>query len=206
MIPSLNINRLQDDDRVYLPCALSLARLSQNGHGAQRNYTTAAYGHTMKNPISAIIFILMWLGLGIGLIAIGKQGAREQRVHKDEVTSLSNRLVLAGSVLRGEVQRSTGFEKDLAQSKRAFSDLTNIFTQVSANLSQASNELAKTEAALKADAEEVKKGNARIAGLENQNQALDQRALDLAPPLPTSRFKSKTPKDNWPPPKATKPS
>jgi chromosome segregation ATPase len=113
------------------------------------------------------------------LIAVKKQAVQEQRAHAEEVSSLSNNLVLAKSKLGEEVQRSTAFEKDLAEAKRAFSDLTNTFTQVSANLSQASTDLAKTEAALKAKDEEVKKRDARIADLENQNQVLDKRALEL---------------------------
>ena len=88
--------------------------------------------------------------------------------------------MLANGKLRAEAQRSAAFENDLAESKRAFSDLTNSFSQVSANLLQARTDLAKTEAALKAKEEEVGKRDARIADLENQNQALDQRALELS--------------------------
>jgi NAD(P)-dependent dehydrogenase (short-subunit alcohol dehydrogenase family) len=137
------------------------------------------YGRTMKKRIEVIILVLVCLGLGVVLVAVKKQAAQEQRAHEDEVNSLSNRLVLAKSKLGEEVQRSTTFEKDLAETKRAFSDLTNTFTQVSANLSQASADLAKTEAALKAKDEEVKKRDAKIADLENQNQALDKRAFEL---------------------------
>jgi len=51
--------------------------------------------------------------------------------------------------------------------------LTNIFSEVSANL-------AKTETSLKATEEEVRKRDARIADLEAQNQALDKRAAELS--------------------------
>jgi len=134
----------------------------------------------MKKRIGAIIFGLMCLGLGIGLIVFRKPGAPKPRAHEDDVNGLSNRLVLADGKLRAEAQRSTVFENDLAQSKRAFSDLTNSFSEVSANLLQARTDLAKTEAALKAKAEEVEKRDARITDLENQNQALDERALELS--------------------------
>jgi septal ring factor EnvC (AmiA/AmiB activator) len=133
----------------------------------------------MKNRIAAIILILICLCLGIVLIAVKKQAVEEQRLRADDINSLSNHLLLANSKLGDEVQRSTAFEKDLAETKKAFSDLTNTFTQVSANLSQASSDLAKTEAALKAKEEEVKKRDAKIADLENQNQSLDKRALEL---------------------------
>jgi hypothetical protein len=133
----------------------------------------------MKNRIGVIILVLVCLGLAVVLIVIKKQAVQQQRTHEDEVNSLSNRLVLAKSKLGEEVQRSTTIEKDLAETKRAFSELTNTFTQVSANLSQTSTDLAKTEAALKAKDEEVKKRDARIADLESQNLALDKRALEL---------------------------
>ncbi len=133
----------------------------------------------MKKRIGVITLVLICLCLGIVLIAIKKQAVQEQRARADEINSLSNNLVLTKSKLGEEVQRSTTFEKDLTESKRAFSDLTNTFTQVSANLSQASTDLAKTEAALKAKEEEVKKRDAKITGLESQNQTLDKRALEL---------------------------
>jgi uncharacterized protein (DUF3084 family) len=133
----------------------------------------------MKNRIGVIILVLVCLCLGIVLISARKKAAQEQRTLAEQVEGLSNSLVRAKSKLGEEVQRSTAFEKDLAETKRAFSDLTNTFTQVSANLSQASTDLAKTEAALKAKDEEVKKRDAKIADLENQNQALDKRALEL---------------------------
>ena len=133
----------------------------------------------MKNRIGAIILVLICLSLGIVLIAVKKQAVQEQRARADDINSLSNSLVLAKSKLGEEAQRSIAFEKDLTEAKKAFSDLTNTFTQVSANLSQASADLAKTEAALKAKEEEVKKRDAKIADLENQNQTLDKRALEL---------------------------
>ena len=113
------------------------------------------------------------------LIGIRQRTVREQRAYADLVSSLSSTLALAKTKLGEEVERSTAFEKDLAETKRAFSDLTNTLAQASANLSQASADLAKTEAALKAKDEEVKKRDAKIADLEAQNQVLDQRALEL---------------------------
>ncbi len=133
----------------------------------------------MKKRIGVITLVLICLCLGGVLIAIKKQAVQEQRARADEINSLSNNLVLTKSKLGEEVQRSTTFEKDLAESKRAFSDLTNTFSQVSANLSQASTDLAKTEAALKAKEEEVKKRDTKITDLESQNQTLDKRALEL---------------------------
>ena len=134
----------------------------------------------MKTRIGAIFFGLLCLGLGLGLIVLRKKGAPEPRAYEDEVSGLSNRLVLANTKLRAEAERSTAFENNLAESKRAFSDLTNSFSQVSANLVQARTDLAKTETALKAKGEEVEKRDARIADLEHQNRALDERALELS--------------------------
>jgi len=133
----------------------------------------------MKSRIGLTILFLVCLGLGVWLIYVTKHAAQEQRTSADEINSLSNNLVLAKSKLGEEAQRSTTFEKDLAESKRAFSELTNNFSQVAANLSQTTTDLAKTESALKAKEEEVKKRDARIAELESQKEALDKRAVEL---------------------------
>jgi chromosome segregation ATPase len=68
---------------------------------------------------------------------------------------------------------NTSLEGDLKKERESYSDLTNAFTQVSANLD-------KTESSLKTTREEVVRRDSRIADLESQNQALDQRASDLS--------------------------
>ncbi len=133
----------------------------------------------MKKRIGVVILVLICLCLCIVLIAVKEEAVQTPLPRAGEINSLSNNLVLTRSKLAKEVQRSTTFEKDLAESKRAYSDLTNTFTQVCANLSQASTDLAKTEAALKAKEEEVKERDAKITELEDQNQTLDNRALEL---------------------------
>jgi chromosome segregation ATPase len=49
-----------------------------------------------------------------------------------------------------------------------------------ATLAQVSNNLVQTEMALKTSQEETAKRDAKIAGLEAQNQALDKQAVDLS--------------------------
>jgi septal ring factor EnvC (AmiA/AmiB activator) len=134
---------------------------------------------SMKKRIGATFLFLICVGLGVVLVAVERKAAQERRARADEIYGLSNSLVTANSKLGDEQQRSTTFEKDLAETKKALADLTNSLVQVSANLSQASTDLAKTEAVLKAKEDEIKKRDARISELETQNLSLDKRAMEL---------------------------
>ncbi len=58
--------------------------------------------------------------------------------------------------------------------------LTNKYVESLATLAQVSNNLVQTEVALKTSQEETAKRDAKIAGLEAQNQALDKQAVDLS--------------------------
>ncbi len=133
----------------------------------------------MKKRIGVIILVLACLGLGIALIATTKNAKKAQLEQQYQVAALSNSIEAEKIKINDFVQKSAHDEKDLADTKSALTDLTNRFTQISANLSQTSSELAKSEAAIKARDEEIKKRDAKITDLENQNQALDKRALEL---------------------------
>jgi septal ring factor EnvC (AmiA/AmiB activator) len=136
----------------------------------------------MKNRIGVIVLILVLLcvGLGIALIAVKQHAADEQRDFAVKSGALSNDLVLANEKLDQQRQDYAKVVSDRDKGKREFEELTGRYSQLSINLSQASNQLAKTEAALKTSQEETAQRDAKIAGLEAQNQALDKQAVDLS--------------------------
>jgi chromosome segregation ATPase len=70
--------------------------------------------------------------------------------------------------------------KDREKRIKEFQSLTNKYVESLATIAQVSSNLAQTEAALKTSQEETAKRDAKIAGLEAQNQALDKQAIDLS--------------------------
>ena len=137
---------------------------------------------TMKNRIGilALVLVLVCVGLGIALMAIKKQAAEQEREYGVRNTALSNDLVQANEQLDWQKQVNAELETDRDRQKKAFEELTSNYAALSANLSQVSNYLIKTEVALKASQEETAKRDAKIADLEAQNQALDKQAVDLS--------------------------
>jgi chromosome segregation ATPase len=127
----------------------------------------------MKNRMGIIILVVITVGLCIGLIWSQKQAVEQKTVFVDRVTDLSNKLTTASVSLEKQLQVNSELESDRTKQKEAFDSLTNHYSEVSANLE-------KTESALKSTQEQVAQRDAKISDLESQNQALDQRALDLS--------------------------
>jgi chromosome segregation ATPase len=88
--------------------------------------------------------------------------------------------VQANDQLNRQRQVNTELESDRDKQKKAFEVLTNNYTQVLTSLAQVSNNLVKTQIALKTSQEETAKRDAKIADLEAQNQALDKQTADLS--------------------------
>jgi chromosome segregation ATPase len=133
----------------------------------------------MKTRIGLVVLVVVCFVLAFVLFA-DRRKAEEQQ-HRDVVViqGLSNDVSKANSDLKEEQQVAKDLEANVATEKqhieaaeKAITDLTNNFTQVSANL-------AKSETALKTSQEENKQKEAKIADLEAQNQSLDRRALEL---------------------------
>ena len=139
----------------------------------------------MKNRIGVVVLILVLVcvGLGIALIAIKKQAGEQQRDAAVENSALSNNLVQATEQLDQQKQTNALLRTDLEKRRQDIEELTGKYSTLTANFSQVSNNLVQTEAALKASQEETAKRDAKIAGLEAQNQALDKQALDLSTAL-----------------------
>jgi DNA repair exonuclease SbcCD ATPase subunit len=136
----------------------------------------------MKNRIGVIVLVLVLIcvGLGIALIAIKKQAGDQQRDYSEKNSVLSNTLVQVNDQLDRQKQVNADLYADREQRIKDLQSLTNKYVESLSTLAQVSNNLAKTEVALKASQEETAKRDAKIAGLEAQNQALDKQAIDLS--------------------------
>ena len=134
----------------------------------------------MKNRIGVIVLALVCIGLGIALIAIKKQASEQQHQDADKIDALSNNWTQTRAKLDEQTQVAAMLEKDIEGQRKAFGELTNNFSLVSANLSETSSKLTQTATALEASQKEVAKREAKITELETQNQQLDKQALDLS--------------------------
>jgi chromosome segregation ATPase len=126
----------------------------------------------MNNRIWVIILVLICVGLGVSVITVRNKAAEKQHQDAELIGTYSNKWVKTSSDLDEEQRVRVMVEKDLETQKKSFGELTNQFSDIS-------TDLAKTEASLKTSQEELVKRDARITDLENQNQALDNKAKDL---------------------------
>lgn len=134
----------------------------------------------MKNRIGVIGLVVVCLVLGISLITMNKRATKQKEDDTQTILTLSNKWDKTSRDLEEQKQVNTTLEKDKESQKqtyeKALDELTNNFTQVSANL-------AKTETSLANLEKEMEQRNAKIAALETQNQQLDKQALDLTSAL-----------------------
>ena len=150
-----------------------------------RLWSRTAHGillFTMKNRIGVIVLLLVLLcaGLGIVLLAMKKKAAEELHDAAVTNTALSNSVVQFNDQLDRQKLVNDELSKDREKRIQEFESLTNKYVASLTTLAQVSNTLAQTELALKTSQEETAKRDAKIAGLEAQNQALDKQAVDLS--------------------------
>ena len=124
--------------------------------------------------------VLVCVGLGIALIFIKNQASRQEREYAERNSALSNSLVQANDQLEQQKQVAADLYAERERRIEELDALTNTYVASLATLSQVSNRLTRTEAALKTSQEEAAKSDTKIAGLEAQNQALDKQAVDLS--------------------------
>jgi chromosome segregation ATPase len=127
----------------------------------------------MKNQTGIIVLILICVALIAAIIWSQRQSTLQRGRDEASIGSYSNKWVDTSASLDQQRQVNTSLEGDLKKQRDSFLDLTNNYTQVSSNLEQ-------TQTTLKSTREDVARRDAKIADLESQNQALDQRALDLS--------------------------
>jgi chromosome segregation ATPase len=127
----------------------------------------------MNHRAATIVLVLICGGLVVALIWSQRRAANQEHEDADNIAYYSNQLVQTSATLDQQRQVNTSLEGDLNNQRAAFRDLTNAFTRLSANFE-------KAETSGKAFQEEVSRRGTRIADLESQKLALDQRALDLS--------------------------
>jgi chromosome segregation ATPase len=127
----------------------------------------------MKNQMGIVILILICVGLGATMVWNRKDAAEQQHTYVDKISSLSNNLVQVSDNLNNLRQVNTENEARITKQSEALLGLTNVLNRVQTSLT-------KTESSLKTAQEQVAQRDTRIADLESQNLALDQRALELS--------------------------
>lgn len=130
----------------------------------------------MKNQLGIIILILLCVGLIVALVVNQQKATALHTADTKTIVSKSNELVQTTTELEEVRKVNTDLNKDLDTRKSELLTMTN-------HLNDVSGTLAKTEDLLKTTqeqrAKEVADRDAKIAALESQNLALDQRALEL---------------------------
>jgi len=121
--------------------------------------------------------VVVCLGFGVALISTKRDATKQKEADTKTIGNLTNSLAEASLKLEEQRQVATMLQKDLDGQKQSFEKSVNELTN---SISKVSADLAKSEASLKASAEEIKQRDAKISDLESQNQALDQKALKLS--------------------------
>ena len=120
----------------------------------------------MKNKTGIIVLILISVAMCVVLIWNQKQVLDLRHSTADTISTLSNHLATTTAKLTEQQQVNDAFESRLQQQNQVLATMTN--------------DLETTAAVLKTAQQQVVQRDARIQDLEAQNQALDQRALELS--------------------------
>ena len=129
-----------------------------------------------KNLVIAIVLGAVCIGLFVALFTTNKRREEEQRVATDTILSKSNQWFVTDVQLVEQRQVNQNLEKVISEAHEQFGQLTNKYTDLTANL-------IKTESTLKATQDEVVKRDQKITALETQNRELDEKAVDLSAAL-----------------------
>jgi chromosome segregation ATPase len=131
----------------------------------------------MNNRIGIIILLVICLGLGVAVVTVKKRAADQHDQDARTMGTVSNELAKVNTDLTDQRNVNSNLEKDIADQKqtfeKAFGDLTNSYTQVASSL-------ANTETSLRTAEQTIKDRDTKIANLEAENQALDQKAAALS--------------------------
>jgi len=130
----------------------------------------------MKNQLGIIILIVISVGLVVALVVNHKSATEEHQQDIKTIGNVSNQLVQTTTDLEDIRKVNTDLNKDVAERDSKLVAMTNQLTEVSGNLSKTEDSLKKTQEQM---AKDLAERDARIVELTSQNQALDQKALDL---------------------------
>ena len=131
----------------------------------------------MKNRIPLVILIVICAGLVGVLIWKNNRTADEKAQFQSSIGNYSNQVDKLSSNLDSQRQVNTELENRVKRQTSDLMNLTNAYSQVSSDLQKTSSSLQDTKEQM---AKEVAQRDAKIAELESQNQALDERAADLS--------------------------
>jgi len=134
----------------------------------------------MKNQLGIIVLIVICVGLIAALVYNQKQATAQHQQAESTISTLSNQWVQTSTDLDKQRQVNTTLEGDLKQERESYLKLTNDYTTATATLDQTAATLKTTQEQKEQMAKDVAARDTRIAELESQNLALDQRAADLS--------------------------
>ena len=120
----------------------------------------------MNTRIGVVIFAVICAGLAVALFATKKKATDEKTKYEDSISYFSNKVVKV--------------TEDLAEQRNLSTQLYNDLSNRDEHITALSGQLSQSEESFKAAQERIARETARIADLESQNQALDERALDLS--------------------------
>jgi len=126
----------------------------------------------MKNKIGLIVLTVATAALLVALIVTSKNASEQKKSDSDRIATLSNTWVETKANLTEQQEVNSKLEKNVEDQKATLTDLTNNITKVAGELEQSSEALKTAQA-------DVASRDAKIADLEVQNQALNQRATEL---------------------------
>jgi chromosome segregation ATPase len=130
----------------------------------------------MNNQTGIVVLALICVGLGAALLWTQHRVTSQKHEVAASIGSYSNRLAETYANLDELRRVNTLLEGDLKKQRDAFRSLTNAYSQVSTSLEKSEGRLRDTRDDM---IRQIGQRDARIAHLESQNQALDQRILDL---------------------------
>jgi chromosome segregation ATPase len=134
----------------------------------------------MRPKAAIIILVVITVGLGIALIVLTQKYSAHRVQADNQINKLSNDVVSTQGRLDEQRAVNLTLESNLATSKVEDSNKLAAFE---ANLATVQTDLTQSRDAAKAAAEtaaaEVAQRDKKISDLENQNQQLDKKSLDL---------------------------
>jgi chromosome segregation ATPase len=120
-----------------------------------------------------VVLVAICAVLAIGLLWTQKHATDQKNSDADRIVSISNQWVNASTDVEKYRQVNAELESDRGKQKEALNNLTNLYQQISVNLE-------KTETSLQSAKQEIVQRDTKISDLEAQNQALDERAMQLS--------------------------
>jgi DNA repair exonuclease SbcCD ATPase subunit len=152
--------------------ALNLENIPACARAREKKRTLAKSSPTLHLPlvmnarIGAVILLVVCAGLVVVLFTTRKKAESQKEEANDRIYALSNKWVTTS--------------EDLADSRNVNVQLSGDLSNRNQQISALKEQLTQSEASIKAAQERIAQESNRVAELETQNLALDQRAMDLS--------------------------